>query len=172
MNTMKTKRTLIVSLMILAATTLTSPAGPKDGKHERQLLSRHDTVAEFAGTRQHRCMGLTTLCPDRCGHSGTMAMFKIRHYLDYQKPGEYGDPQQEEYLVLVSDNTGKTKIPQATADAIRALQQGDRVRLIWQHDYVTDDNGSYPVRTIIGLEKLTPEQADKLIADSKTQSAK
>jgi hypothetical protein len=172
MNPMKTKRTLMMGLMILAATTLTLTAGPKDGKHERQLLSRHDTVAEFAGTRQHRCMGLTTLCPDRCGHSGTMATFKIRHYLDYQKPGEYGDPRQEEYLVLVSDNTGKAKIPQATAAAIQALQQGDRVRLVWQHDYVTNDGGSYPERTIIGLETLTPEQADKLIADSKTKATK
>ncbi len=28
-------------------------------------LARHETVAEFQGTSNHRCMGLTSLCPDQ-----------------------------------------------------------------------------------------------------------
>lgn len=44
------------------------------------------------------------LCPDRCGHSGKLATFAIVKYLRYEKPGEFGDPRQEQFLVLIEDN--------------------------------------------------------------------
>ena len=55
---------------------------------DRQLLSSHDTVARFTGIKDHRCMGRTALCPDRCGDSGNLASFTVVRYLDYRKPGD------------------------------------------------------------------------------------
>jgi hypothetical protein len=168
MNTTARLAVVAVALLLGNSTCLLGAPEPA-AKPERKLLSKHDTVAEFAGTRQHTCRGLTSLCPDNCGHSGTMASFNIQHYLAYEKPGEYGDPQQSEYLVLVQDNHGKPKIAPAIAEQIRNLSKGDRVHLVWHHDYVTKDGSSYPERTIVVLDKLSPEQADKLVSDSKAK---
>jgi hypothetical protein len=120
---------------------------------KRELLSSHDTVAVFKGIREHRCMGLTSLCPDRCGHSGKMATFGIVEYLAYEKPGEFGDPKQESFMVLIEDNMKNPKVPAAIRDAILELKEGAKVRLKWNHDYVTRDGSSSPERPIKTLEK-------------------
>ena len=44
---------------------------------KRELLSLHKTVAKFEGLKEHKCLFKTSLCPDRCGHGGTIAIFKI-----------------------------------------------------------------------------------------------
>jgi hypothetical protein len=123
-------------------------------KQNRELLSSHDTEARFEGIKDHTCMGLTALCPDRCGHSGKLASFSIVRYLDYQKPGEYGDPKQERFDVLIEDNHGNTKVPSATRDSVMALKAGDVVRLKWNHDYVTQAGSKFPERPIISLKPL------------------
>ncbi len=120
---------------------------------KRELLSSHKTVARFDGLQKTRCRGLTSLCPDRCGHSGSLAVFTILRYRAYEKTGEYGDPEQKQFHVLVEDNMGDEKIPAAIRDAIKALKPGDIVELDWNHDYVTNNNGSYPERPIVRIEK-------------------
>ena len=123
-------------------------------KQERELLSSHDTEARFVGLSDHRCMGRTALCPDRCGESGKLATFKIVKYLDYKKPGQYGDPKREDFLVLIEDNMRNPKIPEAIRDAILALQPGEMVRLKWNHDYVTQGGSKFPERPIVLLAPL------------------
>jgi hypothetical protein len=117
-------------------------------QEKRELLSSHDTTAVFKGIKDHTCMGLTSLCPDRCGDSGKLATFDIVKYLNYQKPGEYGDEKQESFMVLIEDNMGKAKVSAAIRDAILALKPGDKVHLKWNHDYVTRDRSSFPERPI------------------------
>jgi len=134
---------------------------------QRDLLSAHDTVARFTGLKDHRCMGLTALCPDRCGESGKLATFAIVKYLAYQKPGEYGDPKQEQFMVLIEDNMKNPKVPKAIRDAVLALKPGDLVRLQWNHDYVTQEGSKFPERPIKDLSVLTKEQAAKLTAEAK-----
>lgn len=131
---------------------------------QRELLSSHDTVARFEGLKYHKCMGLTALCPDRCGESGKLATFAIVNYIKYEKPGEYGDPKQEQFMVLVEDNMKNLKVPKAIRDAIIALKPGDLVHLQWNHDYVTQAGSKFPERPIKDLSPLTKEQADKLTA--------
>ncbi|MBC8127860.1 MAG: hypothetical protein H8M99_12035 [Gloeobacteraceae cyanobacterium ES-bin-144] len=126
---------------------------PAPDQH-RELLSSHDTEARFAGLSDHRCMGLTSLCPDQCGESGKLATFKIVKYLDYKKPGEYGDPQQEQFMVLFEDNLKKAKVPVAIRDAILALKPGEMVHLKWNHDYVTEGGSKFPERPIVALNPL------------------
>ena len=113
-----------------------------------ELLSSHDTKARFTGIADHKCMGRTALCPDRCGHSGKLATFEITEYLAYEKPGEYGDPKQETFQVLLEDNMGNLKVSAPIAKAIRALKPGDLVHLKWNHNYVTKDGASSPDRPI------------------------
>ena len=123
-------------------------------QEKRELLSSHDTTAVFRGIREHTCLGRTSLCPDRCGHSGKLATFEILEYRHYEKPGQYGDPKQERFQLLIEDNMGKRKISDAIHAAILALKDGDKVQLKWNHDYVTKDRSSFPERTITLLEKL------------------
>ncbi|HUW30380.1 MAG TPA: hypothetical protein VM223_02080 [Planctomycetota bacterium] len=108
--------------------------GGEQGATKVDTLARHETVAEFRGANYHRCMGLTSLCPDKCGHSGTLAKFKIVNYLSYEKLGEYGDPKCDEFVFLVEDNMKHAKVPADIRDAVSLLKQGDIVLLSWKHD--------------------------------------
>ncbi len=44
------------------------------------------------------------------------------------------------------------------------LASGDWVRLSWVHEYVNDNGSRWPERPITRLEKITPDQAQALIA--------
>lgn len=119
---------------------------------KRELLSSHSTVAKFIGIKDHECLGKTSLCPDRCGHSGKLATFEIIEYLDYQKPGEYGDPKQTSFQVLIRDNLGNAKIPAEILSIIESLKPDTKVKLSWNHDYVTRNKTSSPERPITKIE--------------------
>lgn len=126
-----------------------APETPAKPTRTAELLARHDTDAVFAGTREHVCRGLTTLCPDRCGHSGTLAVFRIEKYNAYEKPGKYGDPQTDEFVFMLRSTTGGSDVPAEIAERVRALAPGHEVRLVWEHLYVTDENGSrFPERVV------------------------
>ncbi|MBE2204437.1 MAG: hypothetical protein IAE94_08880 [Chthoniobacterales bacterium] len=128
------------------------PHGQNDfPQTSRELLSAHSTVARFDGLSDHRCLGMTALCPDRCGHSGTLATFTIVKYLRFEKPGEYGDPKQEQFRVLIEDNRKTPRVSQKILAAIRALHPGDFVELDWNHDYVTQAGSKFPDRPITRL---------------------
>lgn len=149
--------TLLIALVLSGITFAQEPAPEK----QRELLSAHETVARFTGLKDHQCMGRTSLCPDRCGDSGKLATFEIVRYLSYEKPGEYGDPKQERFLVLIEDKMKNPKVPAAIRDAILALKPGDLVRLQWNHDYVTQAGSKFPERPITRLSVLTKEQAEQ-----------
>lgn len=129
-------------------------------REKREFLSFHDTTAVFRGIREHKCMGLTSLCPDRCGHSGKLASFGILKYEQYEKPGEYGDPKQEEFQFLIEDNMGNRKVPDEIRTATLSLKEGEKVRLKWNHDYVTKNGASFPERTVVVLEKINTQESD------------
>ena len=44
----------------------------------RELLSVHKTVATFDGLTEQQCLFRTALCPEECGHGGTIATFSIK----------------------------------------------------------------------------------------------
>jgi hypothetical protein len=118
---------------------------------KRELLSSHSTIAKFIGIKDHVCNGATGLCPDRCGSSGKLATFEIIEYLDYQKPGKYGDPKQTTFQVLIKDNQGNAKIAADMLASIESLKPDTKVKLSWNHDYVTKNNSSSPERVITKL---------------------
>ncbi len=118
------------------------------------VLSVHKTKATFKGTREHRCMGLTSLCPDRCGDSGTMATFAIDDYTLYEKRGEYGDDKQTTFQVLTENNMKKAKIPAELLAQMKTLKPGDKVVLEWEHRYMDRDGSRWPERPVTKLEKI------------------
>ena len=142
------KALLLILLTFLSFARAEEPAAGK-----RELLSSHSTSARFIGIKQRTCMGRTSLCPDKCGHSGELASFEIIKYRAYKKPGEYGDPEQKVFQILIQDNSGNAKVPADILAKIRALKPGDEVDLDWNHDYVTKDRSSFPERTITKIEK-------------------
>jgi hypothetical protein len=75
------------------------------------------------------------------------------NYLNFEKPGEFGDPKQEIFQILVEDNLKNPKVPAGIRDTILALKPGDTVHLKWNHDFVTRGGASSPERGITLLEK-------------------
>lgn len=155
------------ALMVVSGDAVAAP--PKEG--ERQTLSKHQTVAQFEGIAYQRCRGLTSLCPDRCGNSGDFATFRILKYLGYEKLGEYGDPKQTEFVFQVEDNHKNLKVSAEVKSKLATLTKGDYVLLDWVHDYVTKDGTSSPERICTKLEKITREEADKLVGGLDTLPA-
>ena len=137
-------------------------------EEKRELLAEHETVAQFQELAYRECMGMTSECPDRCGNSGEFANFTILKYMAYRKPGKYGDAKTERFSFQVNDNMLNQKIPLRTSDTVRTLTKDDYVLLSWRHDYVTKNGGSAPERTITVLRKLTPEAAEKTLAETST----
>ena len=125
---------------------------------KRKLLSKHETMAVFLGFKELKCMHRTAFCPDRCTHGGTLASFKINSYINYEKPGKYGDPKQKIYHVKTEDNQGNRRVTAKMLKLLKSLKVGDAVRLSWNHDYVTKDRVSSPERPIILLEKVAVKE--------------
>lgn len=143
---------LVLAPMVMGV--MVSGCATAEAKPEKvELLARHETVAEFVGTSEHRCMGMTMLCPDKCGHSGTIATFKIIEYTRYEKPGKYGDPKAERFIVMLENNLGERKVSAAVRKRIAALKPGDKVDLAWDHEYVTRGGSSAPERPIRKVQK-------------------
>jgi len=118
------------------------------------------TLATFEGVLQHRCMGLTTLCPDLCGHSGNLAVFSIDKNLAYGRFHEYGDTRSELFHVLIKNTISDIPlVPQNIYDQITSLKNGDKVLLSWNHNYVTINGSSAPQRPINFIYPLTESQA-------------
>jgi hypothetical protein len=158
----------VLALCGLAVSAMTLPSAvgeDKVGNEKRQLLAVHETLAVLDGVEYRLCRGLTTLCPDKCGHSGEFASFTIKKYLKYRKLGEYGDPEQETFLVQVSDYDRKPKGEPKILATVKGLAKGDFVLLSWHHDYVTNEKGAYPERPIVKLEKIDKDKAGMLLKD-------
>ncbi|QOV89512.1 hypothetical protein [Humisphaera borealis] len=159
---------LVAGLSVVIAAAADKPIVKENpAREKRELLSSHRTVANLVAVEDRKCRGLTSLCPDQCGHSGKFASFAIVAYLDYQKPGKYGDPKGKDFMFQVEDNHKKPRIPTELAGKLADLKPGDYVLLDWNHDYVTRTEAgggstSSPERPVVKLEKITKEEADKL----------
>lgn len=127
----------------------------------RDLLSAHKTVAQLKGIEKKPCFFRTSLCPNQCGHGGDVAIFVIKKYLFYEKPGQYGDKQAQLYHVKSSESVERTGLTPEKKDIFDSLVPGDFVLLSWNHDYVHTQGCSAPQRPITELIKITEEEANK-----------
>ena len=141
--------------------------------YSRQMLSRHKTTATYTGQEEGRESMLRVFPPrpnkmwetfhiveDCVESTGTTSMAWKPHAIEqmhtqveyeaYEKPGQYGDAQQT--VQRFTDLDG------AHAATVSKLNKGDKVRLEWDHNYVTrTENGGeskYPERVITLLEPV------------------
>lgn len=146
--------------VILAVSVLpvySEEALPPKVVEEVQLLSSHETVAVFDGLHFQKCRHLTSNCPDHCHHAGSVASFTIKKYLNYEKPGKYGDPEAKAFRVMVEDQLGEVTVSKGILAKIKTLKPGTVLDLSWNHNYVTNNGSSFPVRTITKLEVQTKD---------------
>ena len=137
--------------------------------YSRQMLSRHKTTATYQGQEEGResMLKVRQIFMSRNGrlapstrHAFAQVFpprpnkmwetFHIIAYESYEKPGQYGDAQQT--VQRFTDLEG------AHAATIAKLSKGDKVRLEWDHNYVTrSENGGeskYPERVITMIEPV------------------
>ena len=142
--------------------------------YSRQMLSRHKTTATYEGQEEGRESMLKVFPPRpnkmwetfhiveyRAEINAVASMAWKRHaikqmhtqveYESYEKPGQYGDAQQT--IQRFTDLEG------AHAATVAKLSKGDKVRLEWDHNYVTrsEDSGGeskYPERVITMIEPV------------------
>ena len=138
----------------------------------RQMLSRHKTTATYEGQEEGResmlkvrqnfnelkrapwpltrrvDVAFAQVFPPR--PNKMWETFHIIAYESYEKPGQYGDAQQtvQRFTDLEGDH----------AATVAKLNKGDKVKLEWDHNYVTrTENGGeskYPERVITLLEPI------------------
>jgi hypothetical protein len=122
-----------------------------------EVLSVHRTIAEYVGIVHMPCRFRTSDCPDRCGHAFDAAEFKILSYEEYEKKGEYGDEKRTKFHArLDATDASRTDYqdPKFT-EVIKTFSPGQKVKLSWDHIYVTDSTGSKrPERPIRALEPI------------------
>ncbi|MGL4854151.1 MAG: hypothetical protein ACRC37_02740 [Lentisphaeria bacterium] len=117
-------------------------------------LAIHRTIAKFDGLRFRQCRGRTSLCPDKCGDSGEFAIFTIKEYLKYEKPGQYGDPKQTQFMIMATDYERKP-LDSPFGKMIAQLELNDEVELDWDHLYVKNKTGGqFPVRPVLKIKKI------------------
>ena len=129
---------------------------------QRDLLSKHETVAKFDGVTVKQCFFMTAFCPDECSHGGATGVFTIIKYLSYEKPGEYGDPKSDKHHIRVKDPVESTGLTPQVKEVFDGLHEGDYVLLSWNHDYVHTDGCSSPERPITKLKKISKEEAERI----------
>jgi hypothetical protein len=122
-----------------------------------EVLSVHHTITEYVGTVHIPCRHMTSLCPDHCKHAFDAAEFKIISYEHYEKPGKYGDDKQTKFHARLDSNKDSRVDYQDPkfAAIIRELTPGQKVKLLWDHIYVSDETGSkWPERPIRSIELI------------------
>lgn len=147
---------LLLSLAIFNVT-MAAPAEhaePALESQTRDLLSHHEFIATLGGIQHRPCRFLTSLCPDRCNHAATVAVFNVTDYEAYQKLGQYGDERQTVWHVALDD-----KLSAELTAAIRALEVGARVRIVYDHEYVTNTwvgggQAKFPERPLRSIERV------------------
>lgn len=150
-------RTLLLmsALMVASQSVFASPLPQK-----ADLLASNTVTAQYLGTRHLPCMGRTALCPDRCGHAASVAVFRVISNEAYAKPGKYGDDKAEPGSEILID--AKADVPgqeAAVQETLASLTPGDTVRLTQKHYYADLGDVLMPIRPVTEL-KVT-EKTDK-----------
>ena len=116
------------------------------------LLASNTVTAQYLGARHLPCMGRTALCPNRCGHAASVAVFRVISNEAYAKPGKYGDDKAEPGSEILID--AKADVPgqdAAVLETLATLTPGDKVKLTQKHYYADFGDVLMPVRPVTEL---------------------
>ncbi len=126
----------------------------KDDKAEKKpFTSTHIFTAKYDGTDFHKCKGMTSLCPDKCGESGNVANFKVVEYKDFVVNGQGGSEKLDSYQVLASD-FNKKDLDKPYVATIKNLKKGDEVTIDVEFVYDTTKTTVQTVENIISITNL------------------
>lgn len=98
-------------------------------------------------------MHLTSQCPDNCNHPRKWHIFNVDEYIYYSKPGQYGDEEQKQFALQLEPVETRTGHAAGTYELAAQLQPGDKVELVWDHIYVTNDGSKFPIRRVKALQR-------------------
>uniref|UniRef100_A0A7S0ZFA9 Uncharacterized protein n=2 Tax=Timspurckia oligopyrenoides TaxID=708627 RepID=A0A7S0ZFA9_9RHOD len=119
-----------------------------------EMLALHETEAIFKEIVDRPCMHMTSMCPDKCKHGGSWAVFDIVEYKNYSKPGQYGSEKQKQHHLKLNEQ------PEDVLLTIQSLKENDKVILNWRHDYVSRTHepsggvSKFPRHPVTKLEKI------------------
>lgn len=148
----------LFSFVVTAAAVLPLSAAPLPAKAD--LLASNTVAAQYLGERRLPCMGRTALCPNRCGHAASVAVFRVISNEAYAKPGKYGDDKAEPGSEILID--AKADVPgqdAAVLETLSTLTPGDKVKLTQKHYYADFGDVLMPVRPV--TELTLTEKAQK-----------
>ena len=121
---------------------------------KEEVLAINETIATFTKIEHVPCRFRTALCPDRCDHATDTAVFKIDEYVKYEQPGKYGDDKAEEFYWNLKPNADSNKLHPEYIEQVKALKPGQKVKLNWNHLYVSDGCCQSPERRVTFFEKI------------------
>lgn len=146
---------LLSALLVPSLSVFASPLPQK-----ADLLASNTVTAQYLGTRHLPCMGRTALCPDRCGHAASVAVFRVISNEAYAKPGKYGDDKAEPGSEILIDAAADVPGQEAAVqETLAALTPGDTVRLTQKHYYADMGEVLMPIRPVTELQ--VTEKTDK-----------
>jgi hypothetical protein len=118
------------------------------------VLTTNKVIAEFTGVTHFPCRLMTALCPNECNHAQDAAEFKILEWEVYEKPGKYGDDKKPVFRVRVDQKGNNDKQDPAVIETIKSLTPGQKVKLFWEHVYVTETStgSKWPARFVRSIE--------------------
>jgi hypothetical protein len=122
-----------------------------------EVLAKNKAIAEFVGIEKVPCRLRTAECPDGCDHAQDSAKFKILNYEEYEQVSKNGDGKKDQLMVSLSEDAGAPKSNRqepAIIAAIKALTPGKKVKITWEHIYVTEDGSSFPQRPVRAVEAV------------------
>lgn len=118
------------------------------------VLAVHRVIATLQDIQNQPCRFMTALCPDRCGHASDVARFQVLDYEHYEKPGQYGDEKQTMIHVNLKLDAEEDKQDPAIIAQIRSFAPGTKVKLFYEHIYVTLDGSKFPERPVRSIEPI------------------
>ncbi len=147
-------RKLISSLLLFVPSLVASPLPPAEELAHNTVTAVYECMVEVP------CYHRTALCPDKCGHSQSLARFRVVTNESYKRPGEYGDDKLEPGEALAVDMKNDVEGQDAAVQQlVRSLHPGEAVRLTIRHYYVNTDTAAYPVRPVTFIERIeTPAE--------------
>ena len=114
------------------------------------VLSHHCAICQFEGVKHIPCHFRTALCPNHCDHASDVAVFNVIEYKEYEKKGEYGDEKQTQIYCELNKKVLYQDI--SIAEECKKLKPGQKVEVVYDHLYVTEDGSSFPVRPIRSIK--------------------
>lgn len=103
-------------------------------------------------------MHMTSECPDRCNHGRKWLLFTITSYVEYSKPGQYGDEKGTQFAVQIEPEEERVGHDAASMAVAHSLEPGEAVTLRWDHIYVsrTEAGGGvskFPMRRLLSCTR-------------------